>query len=351
MDGLAWLRRPAASVGESPEGPRAPAGAPEVLLDAAARRGRPPRPGAARRGPGRGRRAAVQHPGAARPRRGDGPRRRGRRRDDVDLAHWRAQLLYARAAQRHYRNEPKALADLQQAAQIVDPRTDPFLAALVLNGRAIWEGFEGRIEQQIGTLTQALDIVQRADDERSAAVRVAVRINLAEILPDLGDTERALSLLTAALPDCRELGDPEQLEQVHSTAVAVAGLWLARPDGVERAPADRRADLVRAVQGWADAATEAARGRRRPRPAAVQPPPRRVRRGPGRPAARGPRGGAASWPGPRCGSRRSAASPTTSSAAARWPASCSSRSAGTRRRWSTCRRSSRGRASSPPPTS
>lgn len=176
---------------------------------------------------------------------------------EVDLAHWRAQLLYARSAQRHYRNEPKALADLQQAAEIVDPRTSPLLAALVLNGRAIWEGFEGRIEQQIGTLTQALDIVQRADRERSVAVRAAVRINLAEILADLGDIERALSLLTAAMPDSRLLGDPEQLEQIHSTAVTVAGLWLVRPDGVERAPEERRAELEADVEAWAAAAAEA----------------------------------------------------------------------------------------------
>ncbi|WP_380169114.1 diguanylate cyclase [Jannaschia sp. R86511] len=176
---------------------------------------------------------------------------------EVDLAHWRAQLLYARSAQRHYRNEPKALADLQQAAEIVDPRTSPLLAALVLNGRAIWEGFEGRIEEQIGTLTQALDIVQRADRERSVPVRVAVRINLAEILADLGDIERALSLLTAALPDSHTLGDPELMEQIHFTAVAVAGLWLVRPDGVERAPDDRRAGLERDVQVWAEAAARA----------------------------------------------------------------------------------------------
>lgn len=176
---------------------------------------------------------------------------------DVDLRHWRAQLLYARSAQRHYRNEPKALADLQLAADIVDPRSSPLLAALVLNGRAIWEGFEGRIEQQISTLTAALDIVQRADPERSVAVRVAVRIGLAEILADLGDIERALSLLTAALPDSRELGDPEQLEQIHSTAVTVAGLWLARPDGVEQAPPERREDLQRQVQLWAEEAVEA----------------------------------------------------------------------------------------------
>ncbi len=177
---------------------------------------------------------------------------------DLDLRHWRAWLIYARSAQRHYRNEPKALADLERAAQIVDPRTDPLLAALVLNGRAIWEGFEGRIEQQIGTLTQALDIVQRADPDRSAAVRVAVRIGLAEILLDLGDAERALSLLTAALPDSLGLGDPEQLEQIHSTAVTVAGLWLARPDGVERTPDGRRAGLVADVERWAATATEAA---------------------------------------------------------------------------------------------
>lgn len=176
---------------------------------------------------------------------------------EVDLAHWRAQLLYARSAQRHYRNEPKALSDLQQAAQIVDPRTSPLLAALVLNGRAIWEGFEGRVEDQIGTLTQALDIVQRADRERSVAVRAAVRINLAEILGDLGDIEQALSLLTAAMPDSVLLGDPEQLEQIHSTAVTVAGLWLVRPDGVERAPEERRAELERDVAAWADAAAEA----------------------------------------------------------------------------------------------
>jgi diguanylate cyclase (GGDEF)-like protein len=177
--------------------------------------------------------------------------------EDVDLAHWRAQLLYARSAQRHYRNEPKALVDLQQAAEIVDPRTSPMLAALVLNGRAIWEGFEGRIEQQIATLTQALDIVQRADNERAVVVRVAVRINLAEILADLGDIERALSLLTAALPDSHTLGDPEQLEQIHSTAVTVAGLWLARPDGVELPPADRQATLRADVQQWARAAQAA----------------------------------------------------------------------------------------------
>lgn len=176
---------------------------------------------------------------------------------EVDLAHWRAQLLYARSAQRHYRNEPKALADLQQAAEIVDPVTSPLLAALVLNGRAIWEGFEGRIEHQISTLTQALEIVQRADPARSVAVRVAVRINLAEVLADLGDTERALTLLRAALPDSRELGDPEQLEQISSTAVTVAGLWLARPDGVERAPAERRDALAEEVRAWAQAAVEA----------------------------------------------------------------------------------------------
>ena len=176
---------------------------------------------------------------------------------DVDLRHWRSWLMYARSAQRHYRNEPKALADLQAAAEIVDPRSDPLLAALVLNGRAIWEGFEGRIEQQIGTLTLALEIVQRADPGRSAAVRVAVRIGLAEILLDLGDAQRSLSLLTAALPDSLELGDPEQLEQIHSTAVTVAGLWLSRPDGVERAPEQDREQLVSDVERWARTATEA----------------------------------------------------------------------------------------------
>ena len=176
---------------------------------------------------------------------------------DVDLRHWRTWFMYARSAQRHYRNEPKALADLQQAAEIVDAASDPLLAALVLNGRAIWEGFEGRIEQQIATLTHALEIVQRADPGRSAGVRVAVRIGLAEILLDLGDAERALGLLTAALPDSLELGDPEQLEQIHSTAVTVAGLWLVRPDGVERAPQERRADLVADVERWARTATEA----------------------------------------------------------------------------------------------
>jgi diguanylate cyclase (GGDEF)-like protein len=175
----------------------------------------------------------------------------------VDLPHWRAQLLYARSAQRHYRNEPKALVDLQQAAEIVDPGTSPLLAALVLNGRAIWEGFEGRIEQQIATLTQALDIVQRVDNDRAVAVRVAVRINLAEILADLGDIERALSLLTAALPDTQTLGDPELQEQIHSTAVTVAGLWLVRPDGVERAPEERRERLLADVQAWAEAAQQA----------------------------------------------------------------------------------------------
>lgn len=183
---------------------------------------------------------------------------------DVDLRHWRSWLMYARSAQRHYRNEPKALADLQLAAEIVDARSDPLLAALVLNGRAIWEGFEGRIEQQIATLTQALEIVQRTDGDRSAAVRVAVRIGLAEILLDLGDAQRSLSLLTAAIPDSLELGDPEQLEQIHSTAVTVAGLWLSRPDGVERAPEQQREQLVADVQRWARTATkagEAAAGR------------------------------------------------------------------------------------------
>lgn len=178
----------------------------------------------------------------------------------VDLRHWRAWFIYARSAQRHYRNEPKALADLQQAAEIVDPRADPLLAALVLNGRAIWEGFEGRIEQQVSTLTQALDILDGdpgADPGRSAVVRVAVRIGLAEILLDLGEAERALSLLTAALPDSLELGDPEQLEQIHSTAVTVAGLWLSRPDGVEPAPDERRPGLVADVERWARTATEA----------------------------------------------------------------------------------------------
>ncbi len=128
----------------------------------------------------------------------------------------------------------------------------------MLNGRAIWEGFEGRIEEQIGTLTRALEIVQHADPARSVVVRVAVRIGLAEILLDLGDAERALALLTAALPDSVGLGDPEQLEQIHSTAATVAGLWLSRPDGVERAPEHQRAALVTDVERWARAATEAA---------------------------------------------------------------------------------------------
>ncbi|MFC5382520.1 diguanylate cyclase [Aquipuribacter nitratireducens] len=177
---------------------------------------------------------------------------------DVDLDHWRAQLLYARAAQRHYRNEPKALVDLQLAADIVDAERSPLLASLVLNGRAIWEGFEGRVEDQVVTLTRALDVVSRVDGQRALAVRGAVRINLAEVLADVGDSERALGLLTAALPDTRVLGDPEQLEQIHSTAVRVAGQWLVRPDGVDQAPHDRAERVREDVQLWAAAAAEAA---------------------------------------------------------------------------------------------
>lgn len=178
----------------------------------------------------------------------------------VDVPHWLAKLLYARSAQRHYRHDPKALADLELAFDLVDPQRHPLTAALILNGRAIWEGLEGRVEDQIATLGAALSTARLATDDtaRAVSVRVAVRVNLAELLADLGDTERAIALLADALPEADEIGHPGQLEHVYATAVAVSGITLLRPDGVEATTPDRADSLSALLHEWAGEATKAA---------------------------------------------------------------------------------------------
>ena len=178
----------------------------------------------------------------------------------VDVRQWLAKLLYARSAQRHYRHDPKALADLELAFDLVNPQKHPLMAALILNGRAIWEGLEGRVEDQIATLGAALSTVQKAADDadRAVPVRVAVRVNLAELLADLGDTERALALLEDALPEALDIGHPGQLEHVYATAVVVSGITLLRPDGVEAMTPDRARALAGLLHEWCRRATEVA---------------------------------------------------------------------------------------------
>lgn len=178
--------------------------------------------------------------------------------ESVDVRHWLAKLLYSRSAQRHYRHDPKALADLELAFDLVDPRRHPLMAALILNGRAIWEGLEGRVEDQIATLGAALATVHLEEATRAVPVRVAVRVNLAELLADLGDTDRGLVLLQDALPEALTIGHAAQLEHVYAAAVAVSGIALLRPDGTEPVAAERSAELNGLLHHWAAQAAEAA---------------------------------------------------------------------------------------------